>query len=448
MALGTETLFSLTIKILVVFFLVFANGFFVASEFALVSVRRSRVLTLIEEGHKGASKLLQIINHLDAYLSATQLGITLASLALGWVGEETLAHILLPLFEKILPHTFAVGAAHTAAIVGAFTIITFLHIVLGELAPKSLALVRTETVALMVAWPMELFYKVFKLPISLLNFSGNSLLRMCGIEGSAEHTHTYTKDELRQLVEMSHQGGHLENDELQMMNNIIEFSNIEVREVMTPRTEICAVSDSDSVSTIFEVFMKMGFSRLPVFHQDLDNILGILSLKDLLPYINNAAEFNIAQKIYQPLYIPETAQIADTLRQMQRTRMHMAIIVDEHGGTLGVITLENILEQVVGEINDESDVDDIGGIIEIGTNHYNINGSVAIRMLNRKLLIDIPEARSYTTLAGFLMSYSGRVLKEGDIIEFKEIKFTITKVDRLRVLEVSMAMPLPNNVAT
>ncbi|KAF0248836.1 MAG: hypothetical protein FD167_1756, partial [bacterium] len=217
-----ETFSSFIFKMLAVLLLVCSNGFFVAAEFSLVGVRRSKVLSLVETGNNRAKTLLRVISSLDSYISATQLGITLSSLALGWVGEEAIAHTLKPVFENILPAGYAIAAAHSAAIIVAFTIITFLHIVLGELAPKTLALERTETVAMLVAWPMEVFYKIFKAPIWVLNHSGSLVLRLAGLHSTAEHATAYTKEELRQLVEMSHQGGHLQNEEMEMVNNVIE----------------------------------------------------------------------------------------------------------------------------------------------------------------------------------------------------------------------------------
>jgi CBS domain containing-hemolysin-like protein len=435
----SETLFSFLVKLFLIFFLVFANGFFVAAEFSLVGVRRSRVLALIESGNKRAPTLLRVITSLDTYISATQLGITLASLGLGWLGESTLAHVLTPLFERVLPHSYAVGAAHTVAIVVAFTIITFLHIVLGELAPKTLALERTETVAMIVSRPMEIFYKVFKWPIKLLNNSGNLIVRTFGLHAQAEHAGgSYTKEELRQLAEMSHQGGHLQNEELLMLHNIIEFSDTEVREVMVPRTELHALSDKASLDEIYQTFTETGFSRMPVYTERLDNIIGVLFLKDIVPYLREPAAFSVARLLNRPLYLSETSFLSEALRQMRRARMHMAIVVDEHGGTLGIVTLEDILEQIVGEIQDEYDEEHFDWIREKDSGIYILDGGVTIRVLNRRLKVNLPEHEGYTTLAGFLMARAGKILKPGQKVEYGELVFTVTKAERFRIVEVQL----------
>jgi CBS domain containing-hemolysin-like protein len=432
----TESMLSFLLKLAVVFLLVFANGFFVAAEFSLVGVRRSRVLALIEAGERRATTLLRVISALDTYISATQLGITLASLGLGWIGEATLSHVLIPIFERILPHGFAVGAAHTIAVVVAFTLITFLHIVLGELAPKTLALERTERTALLVARPMEIFYKIFKLPIRLLNNAGTIVVRLFGLKAGAEHAVSYTKEELRQLVEMSHQGGHLKNEELQMLHNIIEFSETQVRQVMVPRTEVCALSDKASFEEIYKAFTETGFSRLPVYHERLDNIIGVLFLKDILPYLREPVSFSIARLLNRPLYLSEASRLSEALRQMRRAQMHMAIVVDEHGGTLGVVTLEDILEQIVGEIQDEYDEEHLDWITEREPGVYILDGGVTIRTLNRRLKLSLPEEEGYTTLAGFLMARAGKILKPGQSVTYGQLTFTVTKAERFRIKEV------------
>ncbi len=438
-----ESFSTFFFKLLAAFSLVVANGFFVAAEFALVGVRRSRVLALIESGDRRAVTLLRVISTLDSYLSASQFGITLASLGLGWLGESTLAHAFTPIFARILPIGAAAGAAHTLAIVLAFTIITFLHIVMGELAPKTLALEKTETVALLVARPMEIFYNVFRMPIWVLNQSGTLFLRLFGMRSSAEHAHSYTKDELRQLVEMSHQGGHIQNEELMMLNNIIEFAETEIREVMVPRTEVHALSDRSTLEEIYNEFKSSGYSRLPVYSERLDNIIGILFVKDIFTYLKNPAGFSIAKLLNRPLYLPETAHLGEALRQMRRARVHMGIVVDEHGGTLGIVTLEDVLEQIVGEIQDEHDEEDTDWLVEQQPGQYILSGGVTIKVLNRRLKLGLPEEEGYTTLAGFMMHRAGEVMKPGSSVQFGAMKFTVTKAERFRITEVRLELPEP-----
>lgn len=439
-----ESFTTLVIKLGVAFLLVLANGFFVAAEFALVGVRRSRVLTLIEAGNKRAATLLRVISMLDAYLSASQFGITLASLGLGWLGESTLARAFTPLFAQILPAGIAAdAAAHTLAVVIAFSLITFLHIVMGELAPKTLALEKTEAVALLVARPMEVFYSLFRLPIWLLNQSGTLLIRLFGLHLRAEQTHSYTKEELRQLVEMSHQGGHIQSEELTMLNNIIEFAETEIREVMVPRTEIHALSDKASLDEIYNEFRLSGYSRLPVYSEQLDNIIGILFVKDIFPYLREPAGFSIAKLLNRPLYLPETARLVEALRQMRRAGVHMGIVVDEHGGTLGIVTLEDLLEEIVGEIRDEHDEEDVDWVKQIRPGHYALAGGATIRAINRRLKLGLPEEENYTTLAGFMMNRAGKVLKVGESVNFGQMKFTVAKTEKFRIIEVELELPQP-----
>lgn len=437
-----ESFSTFSFKLTAAFSLVVANGFFVAAEFALVGVRRSRVLALLESGDRRAVTLLRVISTLDAYLSASQFGITLASLGLGWLGESTLAHAFTPMFARILPIGTATGAAHTFAIVLAFTIITFLHIVMGELAPKTLALEKTERVALLVAEPMEVFYKIFRIPIWILNQSGTLFLKLFGMRSSAEHTH-YTKEELRQLVEMTHQSGHIQNEELIMLNNIIEFAETEIREVMVPRTEVHALSDKATLEEIYTEFRSSGYSRLPVYSERLDNIIGILFVKDIFTYLKNPAGFSIAKLLNRPLYLPETAHLGEALRQMRRARVHMGIVVDEHGGTLGIVTLEDLLEQIVGEIQDEHDEEDTDWLVEQQPGQYILSGGVTIRLLNRRLKLGLPEEEGYTTLAGFMMHRAGEVMKPGESVQFGAMKFTVTKAEKFRITEVKLELPLP-----
>src|ERR1700742_1701018 len=267
-------------NILLIVLLVLANGFFVASEFALVGVRRSRIVTLADGGDRRAQRLLGLIDHLNAYISATQLGITLASLALGWTGEPTVAHLL----EAPLQNRVSEAVLHTIAFAIAFSVITFLHIVLGELAPKTLALERAEKTALAIAWPMGIFYKLFRWPIRLLDWAGMRTVRLFGLHASGEHSAIYTEDELRYLINASHQNGHIKEDEQKMINRVFDFSDAEVREAMVPRTSVAALPVTATLDEIKQAFRSLGYSRLPVYRDRLDHILGVLHRRDLEPY--------------------------------------------------------------------------------------------------------------------------------------------------------------------
>lgn len=416
-----------------VLFLVAANGFFVAAEFSLVSVRRSRIVTLAESGNIRATTLLGLLDNLNSYISATQLGITMASLALGWIGEPALSRLL----EAPLHGVVSDAVRHTIAFTGAFTVITFLHIVLGELAPKTLALDRAERVALAVAWPMRLFHTLFGWPIRLLDFAGRSTVRLMGLECSPEHASIYTVDELRQIINLSHTSGTLEADEQQMLHRIFEFSDSEVRDAMIPRNAVTALPVSATFEQTQAAFNSLGFSRIPVYQDQLDNIVGIVVRRDLEPFLSQTypSDFNLATLIHPPRFIPANAQLSTALKQMQSTRTHMIFVVDEYGGFEGIITLEDLLEEIVGEIDDEFDDVSPSQCIE-DNNDYLLDGMLTVREVNLRLNLNLPEDAPYTTIAGFLLAQAGRLLHQGESIQFENTRFTVENVDRKRIRRV------------
>ena len=424
-----------------VVFLVLANGFFVASEFSLVGVRRSRIESLAESGDRRAGRLLGLLNDLNAYISATQLGITLASLGLGWIGEPAIAHLL----EEPLKGRISETLLHTLSFTIAFTIITFLHIVLGELAPKTVALERAEKTALSIAWPMEAFYKLFRWPIRLLDWAGTRTVRLFGLHPSSEHGSIYTEDELRQLINASRKSGHLEEDEQQLINRVFDFSDAEVREAMIPRTTVAALPITATLQEVENAFCESGYSRLPVYREHLDNIVGVLFMKDIMPCLKTSGrtEFNLEAMLHQPMFIPATARLGNVLAQMQAARTHLAFVIDEHGGIEGILTLEDLLEEIVGEINDEYDEEVRAQIIE-ENGAFVLDGMLAVRDANRKFKLKLPEDAGYTTLAGFLLARAGRILKPGETVEHDGASFIVERVDRHRIRRVRFTpAPLP-----
>lgn len=463
------------LKILLVFFLVFANGFFVAAEFSLVGVRRSRIQLLVEQGDRRAIRLMGLINNLNAYISATQLGITLASLSLGWVGEPAFAHLI----ELAVGNQMPPAALHIVSFGIAFSLITFLHIVLGELAPKTLALERAERTALAVALPLQIFYKVFAYPIRLLDWAGTKTVRLVGLHASGEHGASYTAEELRQLVDTSHRSGHIEEDEKQLIQRVFDFSDVEVREAMIPRTEVFALSVTASLEEAEQAFVASGFSRLPVYREQLDDVVGVLFLKELLPYLrlnratsngenvvpsfaiastssngktasdsslqvkdssqvtrSFAFDFNIESLLHPPMFIPGTARLGKVLTDMQAAQTHLAFVVDEHGGVEGIITLEDLLEEIVGEINDEYDDEVHAQVTQNADGSYTLDGTLAVRDANRHLGLKLPEDTDYTTLAGFLLAQAGRMLSPGETVDYDGATFTIESVEARRIRRI------------
>lgn len=419
--------------IAMVLLLVLANGFFVASEFSLVAVRRSRIAVLAEDGDRRALRLLELIDNLNAYISATQLGITMASLALGWIGEPAFANLL----EAPLRGHVSDTVRHTISFALAFTAITFLHIVLGELAPKTLALERTEKVALAIALPMRLFHKLFRWPIRLLDWAGTRTVRFFGLHPSSDHASVYTSDELRHLIDTSLQSGSIDADEQTLLQGVFEFADAEVREIMVPRSAVDALPVNATLEETKKAFRTLGYSRMPVYRDQLDNIVGVLYRRDLEPYFEHPHTqiFDLANLVHSPKFIPATAQLSAALRQMQSSRSHLAIVVDEYGGIEGIITLEDLLEEIVGEIVDEFDEETSALIIE-DDGSYVLDGMLTVRDLNNHLNLHLPEEGSYNTVAGLLLARAGRMMNPGESIEHEEGLFTVESLDRRRIRRV------------
>ena len=424
-------------KLLIVVFLVLANGFFVASEFSLVGVRKSRIETLAKAGSRRARRLLPLVNNLNAYISATQLGITLASLALGWIGEPAVAHLL----EMPLKGRISDTLMHTIAFAIAFSIITFLHIVLGELAPKTLALERAEKTALAIALPMEIFYKVFRWPIQVLDWAGTRTVRLFGLHPSGSHASIYTEDELRQLIDISRASGHLEADDQRLINRVLDFSDAQVREAMIPRTAVAGLPVTATLQEAKEAFRNLGYSRLPVYEDNLDKVVGVLVRRDLEPYLEDtkaSESFNLRNLIHAPQFIPTTARLGAALKLMQSKRIHLGFVVDEYGGLEGIVTLEDLLEEIVGEINDEFDEEVRAQILKEADGTYLLSGMLTVRDANRQLDLDLPEDGGYTTLAGFLMAQAGRLPQTGEVVEYESMTFKIERLEGRRIRRVRL----------
>jgi CBS domain containing-hemolysin-like protein len=431
---------TIALKLLAIIFFVAANAFFVGSEFALVSVRRTRLQARAEAGSRRAQAALRLLGNPTLFISATQLGITIASLALGWIGEPTTAALLEPVAAAIAPQGKAAYVAHILAIVIAFAAITFLHIVLGELMPKMIALERAESLALFAARPLELFARLFRAPLWIFNQTGKSLGRLIGLKSSLAHTAVYNEDELRQLIDISRESGHLRAEERRLIHRVFEFSETLVREAMVPRTAMTAVEETSSLEQIAKAFQECRFSRLPVYRESLDNVLGFVHVKGVLPYLSHPEEFRLADVLQPPMYVVDTARLEDVLRQMQKAKTHFGFVVDEHGGVEGIITLEDLLEEIVGEISDEHDEEVNEQITPLGERIYALNGSLAVRDLNRRLKVSVPESESYTTIGGFLMSAAGHVLQPGEVITHDGLRFHIEKVERRRLLRVRLEL--------
>jgi CBS domain containing-hemolysin-like protein len=424
---------TIAINLVAVLLLVAANGFFVAAEFAFVGVRSSRIETLAASGSNAAKRLMRVLGNLNAYLSACQLGITLASLALGWIGEPAVAHLL----ESPLSG-LSETSRHLIAFLIAFAIITSLHIVLGEQAPKLMGLARAERVALVCALPLELFYRIFSIPIRALDWASARTVNLLGIPATSEHASIYTEEELRKLIDMSRESGHLRAEERRLIHSVFDFSDTLVREAMVPRTEMAAIPNTCGLEEITKAFQQHRYSRLPVYRESFDDVCGFIHSKDVMPYLLQPEKFKLEDVLQPPLYVVDTARLEHVLRQMQKAKMHFGFVVDEHGGLEGIITLEDLLEEIVGEISDEHDEEVNEQITEIDKGNYMLAGGLAVRDLNRRLKLSVPESEAYTTVGGFLMTQAGHVLKPGDVVQHDGLVFRVDRVEKRRVMRVKL----------
>ncbi|MBK9448856.1 MAG: HlyC/CorC family transporter [Bacteroidetes bacterium] len=417
----------MALELLFTFFLVFLNGFFVASEFAIVKVRASQLEVRVAEGHRAANLASHIVNHLDGYLAATQLGVTLASLGLGWIGE--------PVFSKVfLSITHALGIemdehlAENIAFVFAFTLMTMLHIIFGELAPKSVAIQRAEKVTLIVSFPLRVFYLVFKPFIWALNGISNVLLRVAGIAPSHE-VEVHSNDELKFLMQQGQKTGAIEATDYDIIKNAFNFSERTARQVMVPRTQLLAIDLEDFDDQKLEEILEARFSRIPCHAGGLDNIVGVVYLKDLLLKIRRGEKFEIRDVMRPMPAVPETKKIGPLLKEFQQKHEQIAVVVNEYGGTSGIITMEDILEELVGEIQDEFD-DEAPFVEMIKEGTYHVLAGTALDDINDMLPHAIKKDEHYETLAGLLSLRFGSIPAVNDKIEFDGYEFTVLKRDK------------------
>ncbi|MGI1658677.1 MAG: hemolysin family protein [Desulfitobacterium sp.] len=417
-------------------FLVALNAFFVAAEFSLVKVRKTRLAELSETGSKKASAALEVTSQLDAYLSASQLGITLASLGLGWLGEPAIATLLAPLFANLVEWDGVL--THTVSVVIAFLLITFLHIVLGELVPKSIAIQRAEDTALWTAGPLKTFYKFFYPVIRSLNGLANMILRRWGISPANESDLAHTEEELRMLVDASQRHGILDTMEGKLLDNVFEFSDRVVSEVMVPRQDMVCLYIQDSLEEVLETVKTSGHTRYPLCDDDKDNVIGLVHMLDLLCLPDEPATKNIADLKRDILIVPEGMPISHLVQKMRAQRTHLAVVVDEFGGTAGMVTIEDLLEELVGEIYDEFESKDQAEIIKGPEGEYLINGRVLLDDLADLLGIEF-EDESVSTLGGFVFNRLGRKPVKGDEIDFQNYSFSVIEVVGFRITLVKVS---------
>jgi CBS domain containing-hemolysin-like protein len=420
--------------------LIALTGFFVATEFAIVKVRSSRIDQLIAEGKSSANAAKHVISHLDEYLSACQLGITITALGLGWLGEPTVEAMLDPLFERwgVTP-----SISHILSFGIAFVSVTFLHVVVGELAPKTVAIQKAEAITLAFSKPIIWFYKIMYPFIWILNGSARLLAGLFGLKPASEHDIAHSEEELRILLSESYESGEINQNELNYVNNIFEFDERIAKEIMVPRTEIISLDISDDIETIINVIQQEKYTRYPVIDGEKDNVLGMINIKEILTARlteNDGDQEAILSKYMKPIIrVIETIPIHDLLVKMQKERIHMAILIDEYGGTSGLVTVEDILEEIVGDIRDEFDADEIAEIRKVKEDHYLFSSRVLISEVNDLLGTHLSE-EEVDTIGGWFMT-KNLDAKIGDEIIEDGFRFKIIEIDEYHIqyMEVTRA---------
>jgi CBS domain containing-hemolysin-like protein len=427
----------MAIQVLITLVLVLLNGFFVAAEFAIVKIRASQLEQKAQEGNKMAILSKKIVANLDGYLAATQFGITLASLGLGWIGEPVVSKILIGAME-LVGISLDPELAHQIALPTAFAIITVLHIVFGELAPKSIAIQRPEATTLVLSYPLHIFFLVFRPIVWILNGIANFILKAVGISPS-HGSEVHSSDELRYLVQQQKESGMIEAADYDLIKNAFNFSERLARQVMIPRPQVVGVDINDFNEVKLEKIIEEGYSRIPVYEDTLDQIVGVLHLKDLLLKMRQGKDI-VLQELVRPIStVHGSKPIGALLRDFQVNRQQMAAIVDEYGGFDGIITMEDILEELVGEIQDEYD-NEAPVLKNEGDNSFTVQGSISIQDLNDRLPHDLSKHADYETLAGYLIWKFGRIPAVGEKIKTKHFEFTVLKKQRSMISQVKITV--------
>ncbi len=428
------------LEMLAVLGLVLANGFFVATEFSLVSARSTRIEQLAQDGNKGAVAVRRALEHLDSYIASTQLGITLASLALGWIGEPAVADLFHPLLN-FLPAELHETVGRGIASVIAFALVTSVHIVIGELVPKSVALQRPEATAMFVARPIRLFRFMFGPVVYVMKSVANSIVRLLGLEPPSGHTAIHSPEELEMLVQSSREAGLIEESEERLLRRAFDFGDLQIKEVMRPRTDVDAVAMDTPLAEILKMIASLHYSRYPVYQDTVDTVTGILHTKDLLDTIGKRPQllagdvegFSLGAILRTPLFVPTTTDVDRVLDQMQRSKTQMAIVLDEYGGMAGIATMEDIVEELIGEVEDEFDEDTnpTGAPLDVAIVDGLLPFTVAAERYGE------PDGKVMsTTLGGYVAERLDRIPVVGDVVPFGAYDVRVEAMDGMRAAKV------------
>ena len=440
----------LLLGLFAILLLVGLNAFFVAAEFALVAMRPSRVRQLVEAGHAGAKVVQTLLGRLDRVLSGVQVGITLASLGLGFLGEITLADLFSRLLDW-LPAKQAAVLSHSIAVVLSFSLLTFLHVVLGELVPKSLGLMRAERMSLLVARPLAWFLEIFSWPISLLDASSARLVRLLGVADPHGHAAVRSAEELLILIQQARERGLLELGEERLIQRAIELGQLQVREIMVPRPDMHLLSADAALDDVMRAFATTQRSRIPVYQGAPDQVLGFVHIKDMLWVLLDherraeeglpPPEFHLSRVLRDIAIVPESKPVSELLLEFRGRHAGIAMVVDEFGSILGLVTLEDILEEVVGEIHDEFDV--VERPLTLADGALIFDAGLNVRDLESQYNIAVPDNPAYETVGGFVLAQLGFLPRGGESFEYAGFRFTVVEMDRRRVARVKIQRVKP-----
>ena len=426
------------INIFVILFLLFVNGFFVAAEFSLVKVRKTRLEQLCNDGNSNAQIALKLVNNVNKMLAAAQLGVTIASIALGWVAEATMVQLVTPIIRFIPLGEITV---HAVAIPVAFLLVTYFHVLLGEQLPKCLALKHTENLALMIAPPMSLFIALFKPFVWTLQVSGDWILKLLHAD-KEDASLVHSTEELDMLVDASYNEGVLNETEAEMLHNMFKFSDLMAKQVMIPRTDMICVPEDITYEEINKLALENGYTRYPVYEKEnIDKIIGFLHVKDLYAIAMTKEEYSLPALLRPILLVPETMTLDNLMMEFKKTHIQMAVVVDEYGGTAGLITLEDVLEEIIGEVQDEFDEEEEGvNIEELGDNKYLANAMMRMDELAEYfgLNAEILAEDDVETIGGLVVKLLGRIAEIGDTVSFKGLTFTVKEVDGARITQLEI----------
>ena len=433
------SLSDIFINIFIILFLLFVNGFFVAAEFSLVKVRKTRLEQLTNDGNTNAKKAMKLVNDVNKMLAAAQLGVTIASIALGWVAESTIVQLIEPLIRFISGTAHMVISPHAIAVPISFILVTYFHVLLGEQLPKCISLRHPEAIALAISTPMDMFITIFKPFVWLLEISGNKILNACHAN-SEEASLVHSTEELDMLVDVSYNEGVLNETEAEMLHNMFKFSDLMAKQVMIPRTDMVCIPNDISYEELNKVALENQYTRYPVYEENIDKILGFIHVKDLYSLAMTKENYSIDKLIRPLMLVPETMTLDNLIIEFKKIHCQIAVVIDEFGGTSGLITLEDVLEEIIGDVQDEFDEDAEADIKEIGENTYIANAMMRIDELVKffDMKESLFEEDDVDTIGGLVVKLLGRIANIGDSVSFNGLTFTVTEIDGARITKLQI----------